>query len=741
MSLATALLTPILGDASPWTPRRLFQLGEAGGVYDPSDLTAEKVAWRRNLLTWTEQFDNAAWTKTNGTITANTDTAPDGTLTADTFAATSANAVLQLDPARSGRMVNSVWLKRKTGTGAVQLLTPAGVYVAVTLTSNWTRFEATAEATLSLFRVRVTTSGDEVYVWGAQAEVGTTASAYQRITDFTSDFLAAFPTHGLYQDAAGTTPVTALGQPVGLVIDSKTGGLANVGPELVSNGEFTSGTTGWTLTGGGTFTASGGVARLQNPTTPLAEATVYATTATVIGRSYLFVFTLVGSSAGQTLSVRVGTAAGGTQNAVRSATVAGKYQVIFTATATTTFITLNQNINTANAWSDWDNISVREVPGVHAIQATSSSRPLLDGRVNQFERSEQLNNAYWTRLGMTITENTSDVTDPLGGNTAAKAQVAANERQFSGPNQIAPFIVGSTATWSIWARKGNVAAWPFRVSALGSVTASYNATFDFDTGVFSGVTSGLTATPEVIGGGWYRLLFTLTVPASTTNVTMQWRAYLNSATGVGDIAYFWRPSAVFATDAAYPYQRVAAATDYADVGVPRSFLFDGFDDSLYTASNMDLSGTDKVTVLAGVRKLSDAAQGVVVEFTSTVVNPGAFALFAPQGVGSPDNGMRVEAVTAFSANAAPATIVQTGLANRGAPSLAYRVNGTVTASSTSSLGSGNFANSVLNIGRRNNVSTPFNGKAYQLIVRGALTDAATLAQAERYVGAKTGLYL
>jgi hypothetical protein len=38
---------------------------------------------RVNLLLYSEQFDNAGWTKTNGTITANATTAPDGTLTGD----------------------------------------------------------------------------------------------------------------------------------------------------------------------------------------------------------------------------------------------------------------------------------------------------------------------------------------------------------------------------------------------------------------------------------------------------------------------------------------------------------------------------------------------------------------------------------------------------------------------------------------------------------------------------------
>jgi hypothetical protein len=38
---------------------------------------------RTNLFTYSEQLDNAAWTKTNVTITPNTIVAPDGTLSAD----------------------------------------------------------------------------------------------------------------------------------------------------------------------------------------------------------------------------------------------------------------------------------------------------------------------------------------------------------------------------------------------------------------------------------------------------------------------------------------------------------------------------------------------------------------------------------------------------------------------------------------------------------------------------------
>jgi len=54
--------------------------------YNPSTLVAQGLLIeesRANLVTYSEQFDNAAWTKTNSSITANAATAPSGTVTAD----------------------------------------------------------------------------------------------------------------------------------------------------------------------------------------------------------------------------------------------------------------------------------------------------------------------------------------------------------------------------------------------------------------------------------------------------------------------------------------------------------------------------------------------------------------------------------------------------------------------------------------------------------------------------------
>lgn len=56
--------------------------------YDPTTLAAKGLLIeeaRTNLLTYSQEFDNAAWTKLNATAAANAATSPDGTLNADTL--------------------------------------------------------------------------------------------------------------------------------------------------------------------------------------------------------------------------------------------------------------------------------------------------------------------------------------------------------------------------------------------------------------------------------------------------------------------------------------------------------------------------------------------------------------------------------------------------------------------------------------------------------------------------------
>jgi hypothetical protein len=177
-----------------------------------------------NLLTFTQEFDNGAWTKAAVTVTANSTTAPDGTSTADTLVetvATSAHTTLAGATVPTAATAFSVYLKKGTGATApnwVQLYTggvstqyanfnlgtgvvgnvAAGSTAAITAIGNgWYRCvlyftpatpgavsavvaftNNTDTTTRGLSYAGATTS--DVFVWGAQLEVGATATTYTR---------------------------------------------------------------------------------------------------------------------------------------------------------------------------------------------------------------------------------------------------------------------------------------------------------------------------------------------------------------------------------------------------------------------------------------------------------------------------------------------------------------------------------------------------------------------------------
>lgn len=136
-----------------------------------------------NLLTFTQEFDNAGWAKTNATIAANSIAAPDTTNTADTITAGAANAtVLQAFTASAVPYTFSVWLRRLTGTGNVEITVDGTTYVAVAVTTTWTRFSTTLTPAAGTRNagIRVVTSADAVYAWGAQLQTGSTATTYTR---------------------------------------------------------------------------------------------------------------------------------------------------------------------------------------------------------------------------------------------------------------------------------------------------------------------------------------------------------------------------------------------------------------------------------------------------------------------------------------------------------------------------------------------------------------------------------
>jgi len=178
-----------------------------------------------NLLTFTQEFDNAVWGKSATTVTTNTTTAPDGTSTADTVTETVANnfhavsagftftngvtytisifakqgsgtRILQLYPSfsqggNSGSVFNLVngTVVTTAGTGSgVGAITNAGngwyrcshTFVCQASGTN-TIFYGLAQTTANALNFVYTGDGTSgIFLWGAQLELGSTATTYAR---------------------------------------------------------------------------------------------------------------------------------------------------------------------------------------------------------------------------------------------------------------------------------------------------------------------------------------------------------------------------------------------------------------------------------------------------------------------------------------------------------------------------------------------------------------------------------
>jgi hypothetical protein len=164
-----------------------------------------------NLLTYSEDFSDASWTKTQTTITANATISPSGTTTADKFIPSALSIIHQVEKnitAPSGNVTISFFAKKEelsqigaviTGGGIVGSLTSAfdlntkSFFIGTGSFSNfpndWVRISITTptDGTALSVRFRIYSAGiptfagngmDGLYFWGAQLEALRYASSY-----------------------------------------------------------------------------------------------------------------------------------------------------------------------------------------------------------------------------------------------------------------------------------------------------------------------------------------------------------------------------------------------------------------------------------------------------------------------------------------------------------------------------------------------------------------------------------
>ena len=454
----------------------------------------------------------------------------------------------------------------------------------------------------------------------------------------------------LFQDSAGTIPVTAVEQPVGLMLD-KSNGLV-LGGENVPASYSGTASTGWVINA---------TSVTRNASTGNASLTL--SKALVTGKFYLIQFE-VANKTGDDFAIRVGSGAGDAQRVTSNGVITFRTQAVGSG-AVLWFGGWNGTQGTFTA----TNISVRELPGNHAFASSSANRAVLSARVNKLLNTETL--------------ATHSVTTVAASHT-------------------------------------------LRFTGTGSITLSGTATGTYTAGSYAITTTAGT--------------LTLTVSGTVTQADLR---VANQGVNLP------------------PYQRVGAEIDgtptapgngdYDTAGFPLYLKANGTNTAMQTNS-VDFTGTDKMTMVAGVRKLSDAATGFISEFSSNAdSNAGSFYFSAsvPSGTENyeiSDGPVGARAYVKASPFSAPVTSVISTFIDRAgiaaAGEIAVRVNATIPTLvyTDNGLASGNFGNYPLFLFARNASSLFFNGQFYGAIIRGAQSTAAQISSAESYIAKKTGLY-
>jgi len=160
----------------------------------------EVVAW--NEISYSEQLQNAAWTKQNSgttfTLTDNFTTAPNGTTTACKYTWTAMDSAGKYFSAYqsfnlpSNQYTFSVYMKGAVGGEKIYLYNyPTYATTLCTLTTEWQRFTVTFTNAQQFVYIggefgqggMTTLPAGTAYIWGAQLNIGATAKPYFPTTD------------------------------------------------------------------------------------------------------------------------------------------------------------------------------------------------------------------------------------------------------------------------------------------------------------------------------------------------------------------------------------------------------------------------------------------------------------------------------------------------------------------------------------------------------------------------------
>jgi len=192
--------------------------------------------------------------------------------------------------------------------------------------------------------------------------------------------------------------------------------------QLVTNGDFASGTTGWSAYQGSLSVSNG---NLVVTATANSDTRVRTQIATVVGKSYILTAELK-SMSGTKVGVANANNSFSYSGNVQELTSTGSYSYYFTPAYTNTSIVFKMFGASTGETFSLDNVSVKEVTrdNVPRIDYTGGGCPHIlaePQRTNLITFSNDFSNAIWQKqAGIVPTYNTTETLSPDGTNNATK---------------------------------------------------------------------------------------------------------------------------------------------------------------------------------------------------------------------------------------------------------------------------------------------------------------------------------
>ena len=384
--------------------------------------------------------------------------------------------------------------------------------------------------------------------------------------------------------------------------------------------------------------------------------------------------------------------------------------------------------------------------GNHRTQPTSANRPTWSARYNLLTKTEDVSNAAWTKANVSASNE----------NTFADAASTAIHRivQAASSAPASGVPVTGRATLSKGTRRyvvvgivaGTHEAWVVVDTSVSPMAITNTGAQAGDTYISSSVVANADGTCDIV----------LNANLSSTGQALNIAGSLSSTTTAASPSYLGDGSTIIAAKLDLrpydqplylpPYQRVDTATSYDSVGFPAGLRWNGSNSWMQNAS-VDFSGTNKVSLFAGVRATT-TTDSIVTELSPLfTTNAGSFA-FPETASNLIYASVRGTLNTqGHSTLAVPATVVASAslsvTAASAATAVPIRLNGsaaTVTIDVNNAPTGTFFGNYPAYFGARAGSSQFFNGLTFSNIAIGIALSASQIAAFEAWTNSRARAY-